>query len=74
MFSAIAGFPILGLPLVLYLGIIALLCLLFTATISTLNKRRIRFLSMKWHIRMAYTTIVFALAHGSLILLSLLGL
>ncbi len=74
MFSAIAGYPIFGLPLALYLGIITLLCLLFTATISTLNKRRIRFLSMKWHIRMAYVTITFALVHGSLILLSMLGL
>lgn len=74
MFSAIAGYPIFGLPLALYLGIIALLCLLVTAAISTLNKRRIRFLSMKWHIRMAYVTIAFALVHGSLILLSMLGL
>jgi hypothetical protein len=74
MFSSIAGYPIFGLPLALYVGIIALLCLLSTATISTLNKRRIRVISMKWHIRMAYVTITFALAHGLLNLLALLGL
>jgi dolichyl-phosphate-mannose--protein O-mannosyl transferase len=74
MFSAIAGYMILGIPVVIYLGIITLILLLLTAAISTLNKRKIRIIPMKWHSRTAYVTIVFALCHGLLIVLSSLGL
>jgi hypothetical protein len=74
MFGSIAGYLILGIPVIIYLGVITVLCLLFTATISTLNKRKIRVIHMKWHPRMAYTTIVFGLVHGLLAMLGLLGL
>jgi dolichyl-phosphate-mannose--protein O-mannosyl transferase len=70
LFSEIASFMIFGIPVVIYLGIITLALLLFTATISTLNKRKIRIIHMKWHHRMAYVTIVFALCHALLIFLS----
>jgi len=70
MFSAIASYMIFGIPVVIYLGAITLVLLLFTATISTLNKRRIRIIHMKWHSRMAYVTIFFALCHALLIILS----
>ena len=73
MFSAIASYMILGLPVMIVLGIITFFCLLLTATISTLNRRKIRFIPMKWHFRMAYTTVVVALVHGLLVMLSLLG-
>jgi len=74
MFGSIAGYMIFGIPLAMYLGIITLICLLFAATISTLNKRKIRTIPMKWHPRMAYITIVFGLAHGVLIMLAFMGL
>jgi len=73
MFSSIASYMIFGLPVAAYLGIITLLCLLFTAAISILNRRRIRVISMKWHIRMAYITVTVGLVHGLLIMLSFLG-
>jgi hypothetical protein len=74
MFGSIAGYLILGIPVIIYLGIITVLCLLFTATISILNKRRIRVIHMKWHSRMAYVTIGSGLVHGMLAMLALLGL
>jgi hypothetical protein len=74
MFSSIAGYMIFGLPVIAYVGLIAVVCLLFTASISILNKRRIRVISMKWHIRMAYVTIAVALVHGVFNLLAMLGL
>ena len=74
MFSTIAGYMIFGVPVVIYLGIIAVTCLLFTAAISILNKRKIRVISMKWHSRVAYITIFFALCHGLLVILSSLGI
>jgi hypothetical protein len=74
MFQSIAGYMILGIPFVIYMGIITFLCLIFAATISILNKRRIRVIPMKWHSRVAYVTIGFGLCHGLLIFLSQLGL
>ncbi len=74
MFGAIVSYAILGIPVAVYLGIITILCLLFTATISILNRRKIRVISMKWHTRMAYVTITVAVVHGGTILLATLGL
>lgn len=74
MFGAIVSYMVLGIPVAVYLGIITVVCLLFTATISILNRRKIRVVSMKWHTRMAYVTIAVALVHGGTILLATLGL
>ncbi len=74
MFSDIAGMMIFGLPLIAYGGILTLLCVLVTASISTMNKRKIRIIPMKWHPRMAYVTVILGLIHGFLGLSILLGL
>jgi hypothetical protein len=74
MFSTIASYMIFGMPVIGYGGIVTFLCLLVTASISTMNKRKIRIIHMKWHHRMAYVTIAFGLVHGSLSFLALLGL
>ena len=68
MIKQIAFYIILGKPLIMYMGIITLLSLLFTASISILNKKGITIIPFKWHKRMAMITIILALIH------SLLGL
>ena len=69
MIGQIAYFPVLGRPLIMWLGVVTLLCLFFTATIAFLNKRRIRKIPMKYHPLMAKITLVIALIHGLLGLL-----
>lgn len=66
MLEYISYYTILGLPLITYLGIITLVLLLFTASISVLNAKGINYISFKWHPRFAKLTIVFALAHAFL--------
>jgi hypothetical protein len=56
----------------MYLGIITLLSFLFTASISVLNKRGIRYVDFKWHSRMAKFSIGLALLHGLLAVLAYL--
>jgi hypothetical protein len=70
MFSDIAYFSIFGIYVVRLLGISALILMLFTASISILNRRKIRWIHFKWHSRFAYVTIILALCHGLLVFLS----
>jgi hypothetical protein len=60
----IALLPILGKPFIIYLGIITLISFLFTASISILNKRGVRYVPFKWHPRMAKISIALAIIHG----------
>lgn len=66
LLEKITYFPILGKPLIMYLGIITLLSFLFTALIAVMNKKGISKINFKWHIRMAVTSIILALIHGIL--------
>jgi len=66
----ITYFQVLGKPLLMYLGIIAVLLMLFTAAIAVLNKKGINKIPFKWHPRMARITIAFALIHGLLAVLT----
>lgn len=68
----IAYYPIFGLPLVLYLGVLALLSLLTTATIGYLIRERRVPIPFIWHKRFAALTVIIAVIHGSLALLSYL--
>lgn len=70
MFIDIAYYDILGLPLVKWLGILALFCFVLTASISILNKRKIRFIPFKYHPRMAYISLTIAAVHALLVLLA----
>ena len=67
MLENITYAPILGLPLMLYLGIITLVLMLATVAISLMNRKqpstRIPF---NWHPRMAVVTVIVALIHGIL--------
>jgi len=73
MLEYITYYPIFGKPLIMYLGIFTLLSLLITASIAILNIRfRIFTIPFYWHPRMAALTILLALIHGILGLLSYL--
>ena len=66
----ISYFPILGLPFMIWIGILAFLFLLFTASISAMNKKGIHKIPMQWHMRMAAVTIVLASIHVLLAILA----
>ena len=66
MFQEITYFPIFGKPLILYLGILTLLAILFTAAIAIMNKKGIRTISFRWHPVCAGCAILLALVHGLL--------
>ena len=70
MFLDIAYYPLLGVPLVKWFGILAILCFALTAAISILNRRKIRFIPFKWHPRMAYVSLIVAALHALLVLLA----
>jgi hypothetical protein len=66
MLESITYHLIFGKPLILYGGVITLLSLLTTASISFMNRRGIHFIPFKWHPRMAALTILLAVVHGTL--------
>lgn len=66
MLTAIAYLPILGKPLIMYLGILTLLALLFTASIGYASFRGIRWMPFRYHPKMALITIILAVIHGTL--------
>lgn len=68
--NQITYFQILGKPLIMYLGIITLAFLLFTASISIMNKKGINAIPIKWHPIMAGFTITLAIIHGLLAVLA----
>ena len=64
MLNNISYYMIFGRPLIVYVGLLTLACLLTTATLGALVlKGKIQF---KYHKAMAITTICIALSHGTL--------
>ena len=63
---AIKYYQIFGVPLIVYIGLLALLFLLGTALVAIINKKRGNRSLIKWHHRMAVLCIIFALFHGLL--------
>ncbi|WP_321506044.1 hypothetical protein [uncultured Methanoregula sp.] len=66
MFAEITYAPILGKPLILYLGVLTLLGFLITASVAIMNLRGIHTIPFRWHMRCAAVSIALALVHGSL--------
>jgi hypothetical protein len=66
MFEEITYYLIFGIPLILYLGILTLLAILFTAAIAVMNKKGIRTIPFYWHPVCAACAILLALVHGLL--------
>ncbi|MBI5459905.1 hypothetical protein [Methanobacterium sp.] len=67
MLSSIAYYPILGKPLILYLGIVTLLSFIITATIGLMiyKGKKIPF---KIHPTMAGLSLILGITHGTLAL------
>jgi hypothetical protein len=70
MFNSLTYYMIAGFPLMMYVGIVTLSLLLSTTAISVMNKRGINKIGFKWHPRMAFVTIAFAILHALLGILS----
>ncbi|MFA6588455.1 MAG: hypothetical protein WCT08_05295 [Patescibacteria group bacterium] len=70
MLTNISYHLILGKPVIFWLGILTLLCLLLTASISYANRHNIRWIAFKWHKRWAIITIILAIIHGGLAFLT----
>jgi hypothetical protein len=66
MFEQLTYFLIFGLPFIVYLGIITIIFFIFTALIAILRKRNKLKISIKWHFRLAYVSIILALIHSVL--------
>ncbi len=66
--NQIANLLILEKPITMWLGIIILIFILFTATIATLNKKSINTIPWKWHYIMARITIILTILHVVLLL------
>jgi len=66
MLESISYYLIFGKPLIMYGGILTLLSLLFTASISILNKKGVHIIPFEWHPRVAIFTICIAAVHGFL--------
>jgi hypothetical protein len=66
MLEQITFYNIFGVPLIAYGGMLALVCLLFTAAVPILNQKGINKIPMKWHFIMAKATLALALIHGTL--------
>lgn len=58
--------PILGFPLIGYLGIIGYLLMVATALVMILTRRKIVKIKPKVHFRLAYLTLTVASLHGIL--------
>jgi hypothetical protein len=62
-------FPILGVPLLVLLGFLALIFILAAAVVSILNKKGKTRISFKWHPRLAHIAIIIALIHAAMAIL-----
>ncbi|NPV50900.1 MAG: hypothetical protein HPY60_06870 [Candidatus Methanofastidiosum sp.] len=63
MLNEISYYPILGYPLILYLGIIAIIFFLIALSISTILKDKIKS-HYKTHRKIAIISVIIALIHG----------
>ena len=70
--TKLAYYPILGKPLIFYLGIISYLLFILTALLPLLNQKGILRSTLKWHKRVAVLALTMATIHGLLGILSYL--
>ncbi|KQC05667.1 MAG: hypothetical protein APR53_06970 [Methanoculleus sp. SDB] len=66
MIHELAYYSVFGLPFLVVMGIITLLCLCATAAIAGMNRRGMRTIPIRWHFTMAKISIALALLHGAL--------
>lgn len=69
----IAYYPLIGnFSVVMVLGIIAYLGIFLTIMTQVINKRTKMTIPLKWHVRLAYFSLVLATIHALMIILSTL--
>ena len=66
MLQNISYYQIFGLPFILYLGIITIGLFLITAILAILKRKGKLKMSIQWHYRLAYISIIFGIIHGIL--------
>jgi DMSO/TMAO reductase YedYZ heme-binding membrane subunit len=66
MFQEISYYLIGGIPFVVYLGIVVFVLLFLTGLIAILKKKGKTKISIQWHVRLAYCTIILGAVHLSL--------
>lgn len=66
MFQEITYFLIFGIPFIVYLGIVTVIIFIITALLALLKRKGKIKISIKWHYRLAYISIILALIHGIL--------
>ncbi len=66
MLQNITYFLIFGKPVIMYFGIITLLSFLVTATMGVMIIKGIGKIPFKWHMIMAFVSILLAIIHGVL--------
>ena len=71
--SQLAYTEVLGLPAILWGGMLSGILLLLTATIGFLNARGIRVIKFKYHKSTAYLAVLAGLFHGIIAILAYFG-
>jgi hypothetical protein len=66
MIHELAYSSVFGLPFLIVMGIITLLCFCVTAAIAAMNRHGITTIPTHWHFTMAKISIALALFHGAL--------
>lgn len=62
----ITYYSLLGIPFIVYLGLVTLIFFIIAAALPILKQKKIAKISVKWHIRLAYIAIILAIIHGIL--------
>lgn len=64
VFQSFSYYTILGLPVIVYMGLITLILLLSTATLGYMVFTGKGNIKVRTHLRMAVLTVIFALVHA----------
>lgn len=66
MLQEITYYLIFGIPFIVYLGVVTIFMFIITALLTLLKRRGKIKISINWHYRLAYISIIMALIHGFL--------
>ena len=66
MLQEITYHLILGIPFIVYLGIITIFMFMITALLTLLKRKGKTKIKINWHFRLAYISIILAIIHGLL--------
>lgn len=66
MLQEITYYLIFGIPFVVYLGIITIVIFVLTALLALLKRKGKIKISIQWHYRLAFLSIILGIIHGFL--------